>query len=114
MNEFVIYQSEEKYAIITIINGKANAINHQVLEGLNSSLDTAEKENKVVILTGQSGIFSAGFDLKIMTKSPESAKELVTKGSALSLRMLSFSAYYHCMFRACDCQRGFFIIVIGL
>ena len=90
MNEFVTYQSEEKYAIITIINGKANAINHQVLEGLNSGLDTAEKENKVVILTGQSGIFSAGFDLKIMTKSPESAKELVTKGSALSLRMLSF------------------------
>ena len=90
MNEFVTYQSEEKYAIITIINGKANAINHQVLEGLNSGLDTAEKENKVVVLTGQSGIFSAGFDLKIMTKSPESAKELVTKGSALSLRMLSF------------------------
>tara|TARA_B110000090_G_scaffold71944_1_gene82126 strand:- start:4037 stop:4738 length:702 start_codon:yes stop_codon:yes gene_type:complete len=90
MNEFVTYQSEENYAVITIVNGKANAINHQVLEGLNSGLEAAEKENKVVILTGQSGIFSAGFDLKIMTKSPESAKELVTKGSALSLRMLSF------------------------
>jgi enoyl-CoA hydratase len=45
----------------------------------------------VVILTGQNGIFSAGFDLKVMKKSPESAKELVTKGSTLSLRMLSFS-----------------------
>lgn len=90
MNEFVTYQSEAQYAVITLVNGKANAINHKVIEGLNSSLDTAEKENKVVILTGQSGIFSAGFDLKIMTKSPESAKELVTKGSELSLRMLSF------------------------
>lgn len=91
MNQVVSYQSEENYVIITLNNGKANAISHDVIEGINGSLDKAEQENKVVILTGQKGIFSAGFDLKVMTKSPESAKELVTKGSRLSLRMLSFS-----------------------
>ena len=91
MNQVVSYQSEEHYAVITLNNGKANAISHDVIEGINASLDKAEQENKVVILTGQKGIFSAGFDLKVMTKSPESAKELVTKGSRLSLRMLSFS-----------------------
>ncbi len=91
MNQFVTYKSEENYVIITINNGRANAISHEVIEGLNLSFDKAEQENKVVILTGQSGIFSGGFDLKVMTKSPESAKELVTKGSKLSLRMLSFS-----------------------
>jgi enoyl-CoA hydratase len=90
MNEFVTYQSEETYAIITINNGKANAISHEVIAGLNKSLDKASEENKVVILTGKTGFFSAGFDLKVMAKSPESAKELVTKGSKLSLRMLSF------------------------
>ena len=90
MEPLVSYLSEESYAIIAIKNGKANAISHQVIEGLNASLDKAEQENKVVILTGQNGIFSAGFDLKVMKKSPESAKELVTKGSQLSLRMLSF------------------------
>ena len=90
MNDLVNYQAEENYAIITINNGKANAISHEVIEGLNTSLDKAEQENKVVILTGQSGIFSGGFDLKVMKKSAESAKELVTKGSTLSLRMLSF------------------------
>lgn len=91
MNQVVSYQSAENYVIITLNNGKANAISHDVIEGINASLDKAEQENKVVILTGQKGIFSAGFDLKVMTKSPESAKELVTKGSRLSLRMLSFS-----------------------
>jgi len=91
MNQVVSYESEEHYAVITLNNGKANAISHDVIEGINASLDKAEQENKVVILTGQKGIFSAGFDLKVMTKSPESAKELVTKGSRLSLRMLSFS-----------------------
>ncbi|ARV07609.1 enoyl-CoA hydratase [Polaribacter sp. SA4-10] len=91
MNEFINYQSEDNYAIITIKNGKANAISHEVIEGLNASLDKAEQADKVVILTGQTGIFSAGFDLKVMTKSADSAKELVTKGATLSLRMLSFS-----------------------
>ena len=90
MNEFVTYTSEEKYAIITINNGKANAISHEVIFGLNSGLDKAEEDDKIVILTGTSGVFSGGFDLKVMTKSAESAKELVTKGSRLSLRMLSF------------------------
>ena len=90
MNEFVTYQSEDHFVVITIKNGKANAISHEVIHGLNRSLDKAQQENKVVILTGQNGIFSAGFDLKVMTKSSESAKELVIKGSKLSLRMLSF------------------------
>ncbi|WBX69949.1 crotonase/enoyl-CoA hydratase family protein [Tenacibaculum dicentrarchi] len=35
-------------------------------------------------------MFSAGYDLKSMTTSPESALKLVTKGSKLSHRMLSF------------------------
>ena len=50
MNEFVTYQSEENYAIITINNGKANAISHEVIDGLNASLDKAEIEDKIVIL----------------------------------------------------------------
>lgn len=90
MNEFVQYKGAENYALLTIANGKANAISHEVIDGLNSGLDRALEEDRVVILTGQPGIFSAGFDLKVMTQSPESAKELVMKGSQLSLRMLSF------------------------
>ena len=90
MNNVVTYQSEENYAIITINNGKANAISHQVISELNKCLDKAEEEQKVVILTGTPGIFSGGFDLKVMKESPKSALELVTKGSNLSLRMLSF------------------------
>lgn len=90
MNEVVQYKNEEQYAIVTIQNGKANAISYEVIEGLHAALDCAEQDNKTVILTGQSGIFSAGFDLKIMTKSSKDAVDLTTKGSQLSLRMLSF------------------------
>lgn len=90
MSEVVQYQSEEKYALITLKNGKVNAISHEVIDGLNAALNKAEQTDKIVILTGRPGIFSAGFDLKTMTKSTDAAKELVTKGSELSLRMLSF------------------------
>lgn len=86
----VTYQEKENYVIITINNGKANAISHEVITALNENLDKAEKDKKVVVITGSQGIFSGGFDLKIMKSSPKSALELVTKGSKLSLRMLSF------------------------
>ena len=90
MNELTQYTSAENYVIIKINNGKANAISHEVIDTFNTNLTTAEQEQKPVIITGQPGIFSAGYDLKSMTKSAESALELVTKGSELSHRLLSF------------------------
>lgn len=90
MKELTQYTSEDNYAIITIANGKVNAISHEVIDSLNIALNKAEQDQKIVILTGQSGMFSAGYDLKSMTTSPEAALELVTKGSKLSHRMLSF------------------------
>ena len=90
MNELTQYTPKDNYVIITLTNGKVNAISHEVIDSLNALLDKAEQEEKVVILTGQPGMFSAGYDLKSMTTSPESALDLVTKGSKLSHRMLSF------------------------
>lgn len=90
MNASVNSKEEEKYVLITINNGKANAISHEVIDGIHSGLDLAEENKKIVILTGTEGIFSGGFDLKVMKSSPKNALELVTKGSRLSIRMLSF------------------------
>ncbi|MEN8776403.1 MAG: hypothetical protein ABF263_05280 [Polaribacter sp.] len=47
INQFVTLQSEGNYAIITVKNGKVNAISHEVIEGLNTSLDKVEREHKV-------------------------------------------------------------------
>jgi enoyl-CoA hydratase len=79
-----------KVATITINNGKVNAISHQVVDELNSALDQAEENKAVVVLTGQTGMFSGGFDLSVMRESMESAMALVEKGSKLSRRLLSF------------------------
>lgn len=90
MSELVTYTRQDAVATITLNNGKVNALSHEMFDGLNKALDQAEKDGLVVVLTGQPGIFSAGYDLREMTRSSEAAGTLVKVGSSLSLRLLSF------------------------
>ncbi|MAM87879.1 crotonase/enoyl-CoA hydratase family protein [Allohahella sp. A8] len=90
MTELVDYQLNDGIATITINNGKANALSHEVFEALNSALDQAEQDKAIVILTGQAGIFSGGYDLKEMQKGPKEAVALVTVGSKLTRRLSAF------------------------
>ena len=89
MSEPVSYQLDDGVATLTLSNGKVNAISPDVIAGFNQALDRAEQDKAIVIMTGQPGILSGGYDLKVMTASPESALSLVTQGSLLSRRMLS-------------------------
>ena len=89
MSELVSYQLDDGVATLTLSNGKVNAISPDVIAGFNQALDRAVQDKAVVIITGQPGILSGGYDLKVMTASPESALSLVTQGSLLSRRMLS-------------------------
>ncbi len=90
MTDLVNYQLENGVATITISNGKANALSHEVFEALNHALDRAEEDKAVVILTGQPGILSGGYDLKEMQKGPKEASALVTVGSKFTRRLAAF------------------------
>lgn len=90
MTELVSYELNDGIATIVLNNGKANALSHEVFEGLNNALDQAEQDKAVVILTGQPGVFSAGYDLKEMQKGPEEAAALVKVGSTLTRRLAAF------------------------
>ncbi|NBB09791.1 crotonase/enoyl-CoA hydratase family protein [Pseudomonas sp. SLFW] len=89
MSDLVAYQLDDGVATLTLSNGKVNAISGDVVAAFNAALDQAEKDRAVVIITGQPGILSGGYDLKIMTSSPEAAMDLVAAGSTLARRMLS-------------------------
>jgi len=89
VSELVSYQCEDGVALLTLCNGKANAISPDVIAAFNSALDRAEQDTAVVIITGQPGMLSGGYDLKVMLSSPENAIALVAKGSALARRMLA-------------------------
>jgi len=89
MSDLVAYQLEDGVATLTLSNGKVNAISNDVIAAFNAALDQAEKDRAVVVITGQPGILSGGYDLKIMTSSPQAALDLVAEGSTLARRMLS-------------------------
>ena len=90
MSKLITCQIKDNIATVTIQNGKVNAISHEVIDGLNQALDKAENAQAVVVLTGQPGMLSGGYDLKVMRESMTAAMELVEEGSILTRRMLSF------------------------
>ncbi|WP_374380610.1 crotonase/enoyl-CoA hydratase family protein [Pseudomonas fluvialis] len=89
MTELVAYQCENGIATLTLNNGKVNAFSPQLIDDFNAALDRAEQDKAIVIVTGQPGILSGGYDLKVMTSSPQNAIDLVAKGSTLARRMLA-------------------------
>ena len=89
MSELIDYQLEDGIATLTLNNGKVNAISPDVVAAFNAALDRAEQDRAVVVITGQAGILSAGYDLKVMTSSAQNAISLVTQGSTLARRLLS-------------------------
>lgn len=89
MSDLIAYHLEDGIATLTLSNGKVNAISPEVIADFNAALDRAEQDRAVVIITGQPGILSGGYDLKVMTAGPEQAVNLVTQGSTLARRLLA-------------------------
>ena len=89
MSELITYHLEDGIATLTLNNGKVNAISPDVIAAFNAALDQAVTDRAVVIVTGQPGILSGGYDLKVMTAGPKEAVSLVTAGSTLARRMLA-------------------------
>jgi enoyl-CoA hydratase len=89
MSELVAYSLEDGIATLTLNNGKVNAFSHELIAQFNSALDQAQANSAVVIVTGQPGILSGGYDLKVMMSGPQNAIDLVAAGSTLARRMLA-------------------------
>ena len=89
MSDLIAYHLEDGIATLTLNNGKVNAISPDVIAAFNAALDQAKADRAVVIITGQPGILSGGYDLKVMTAGPKEAVSLVTAGSTLARRLLS-------------------------
>ncbi|MFI8746939.1 crotonase/enoyl-CoA hydratase family protein [Pseudomonas sp. NPDC077186] len=89
MSDLISYQLEDGIATLTLSNGKVNAISPDVIAAFNAALDRAEQDRAIVVVTGQPGILSGGYDLKVMTSGPQNAINLVAAGSTLARRMLA-------------------------
>jgi enoyl-CoA hydratase len=90
MGERVTYEAADAVAAITMDDGKANALGFDMLDELNEAFDRAEAEQAAVVLSGRDGLFTAGFDLKVMKSAGSDMPRLLKTGFELSRRMLSF------------------------
>jgi enoyl-CoA hydratase len=86
----VAVEEGENAVIITMDDGKANALSFAMFDGLNAALDTAAQAGKCVVIAGRPGRFSAGFDLSVMAAGGEPMHRLLRTGAELSVRLLSF------------------------
>jgi enoyl-CoA hydratase len=86
----VQYELQDRVAVVTIDDGKANAISHALAAGVHDALGRARDEADAVVVAGRPGRFSAGFDLATMTSSDEAARDLLAAGAELGLEIYGF------------------------
>lgn len=83
----VRYEQQGNIAIVTLDDGKANALSYALMDDAEQALARAEREAGAVVLTGRAGRFSAGFDLREMMSGVDKARALVARGAEFLLRL---------------------------
>jgi len=88
----VTYRRDESIALITMDDGKVNALGPTMQQALNEALDNADRDDVgAVVIAGNQRVFSAGFDLKILTAGEvQPAIDMFRGGFELSYRLLSY------------------------
>src|ERR1051325_995993 len=90
MGRLVRYDSDGSVARITMDDGTVNVLSHEMLAELNEALSRAEADAAIVALAGRTGVFSAGFDLKVLRAGGPGARAMLSAGFELAERILSF------------------------
>ena len=79
---------EDGIAVVTIDDGKVNAVGFELVDALHGALDQAEADGRACVLRGNAKAFSAGFDLTIMQGGEmDSIVKLVGAGGELIMRL---------------------------
>jgi len=95
----ILEEKKGNYSIITLDNGKVNAINTAMVAALRDKFTELQNddENKGIILSGKPNAFSAGLDVKMLaTNTPEQAYEFwLTYMQALQA-MVNYSKPFVC------------------
>ena len=78
-------------SIITLDDGKANVFSPKMIQDVNECLDKVPTESGALIITGRDGMFSAGFDLKIISSGDmQATMDMSLSGFKLLSRIFSF------------------------
>ena len=90
MERLLSYDLTDGVARITMDDGKVNALSPAMFAQLNAAFDRAAADEAVVMFRGRPGVFSGGFDLKVLTAGGSEAHTMVRAGFELAARLLDF------------------------
>ena len=90
MNAQVMYEFKDGVGVITMDDGKANALSLQMIADLDAVVDRAEQDGAVLVLAGRAGRFSGGFDLKVLMSLSPQTPVLHKAGFQLAHRLLGY------------------------
>jgi enoyl-CoA hydratase len=90
MSDHLTYEQEGGVAVITMDDGKANALSPTMLGELSDSLGRAAKDGAAVVLAGRPGRFSGGFDLAVISRGDQDTIAMLRGGFELAEQMLRF------------------------
>jgi enoyl-CoA hydratase len=83
--------SKDDISIIILNDGKANVFSPKMIQDVNECLDKVPTESGALIITGRDGMFSAGFDLKIISSGDiQATMDMSLSGFKLLSRIFSF------------------------
>ena len=86
----VTLKTEGDVSIIQMDDGKVNVFSPDMIQNFNDILDQVPTDKGAMLIAGREGMFSAGFDLKVMMSSPENAAAMVKSGFELLMRVFTF------------------------
>jgi enoyl-CoA hydratase len=90
MTTRVTYELVDSIATIAMDDGKVNALSLDMLNEISAALDQAVEDHAVAVLVGRDGVFSAGFDLKVLRAGGPDFVAMLRAGFELAERLLSF------------------------
>lgn len=92
MAEPITYAVRDALAVITLDDGKVNAMTLDFFAGLGTVLDRAEREApRALVITGRAGAFSAGLNLKVLpTLAPDALRTTLLAFGRTMLRVFTF------------------------
>ena len=86
----ITLKSDGDVSIIQMDDGKVNVFSPDMIKQFSDILDQVPSNKGSVLIVGREGMFSAGFDLKVMMSSPENAAAMVKSGFRLLMKVFTF------------------------
>jgi len=89
--ELANIKQQEDVSIITLDDGKANVFSPEMIREVDNLLNEVPIDRGSLLITGRPGMFSGGFDLKVMGKgNMDDISNMVKSGFNLLTRIYSF------------------------